>query len=188
MKQRVVALTGISGVGKTTFLRKLSATREFQHLTGGTLIAAARNKGSDARDSLRHADLKENQRLLVHGFALEKDPKANLIVMDGHVVIDNNSSLARISSTVFEAIDVSLMLHLEADPVRILKNRSDDTSRSRPTWDVETLAHHQEASREHARYIARSLQIDFCTLSHGDQSLAADLLALKNKNSSAGLK
>ena len=83
MKQRVVALTGISGVGKTTFLRKLSAMREFQHLTGGTLIAAARNKGSDARDSLRHADLEENQRLLIQGFALEKDPKANLIVMDG---------------------------------------------------------------------------------------------------------
>lgn len=176
MKQRVVALTGISGVGKTTFLRKLSAAREFQHLTGGTLIAAARNKGSDARDSLRHADLEENQRLLIQGFALEKDPKANLIIVDGHVVIDNNSGLARISSTVFESIDVSLILHLEADPVRIFKNRSEDTSRFRPIRDVETLAHHQAASREHARYVARSLQIDFCILSHGDHSLVADSL------------
>lgn len=188
MKQRVVALTGISGVGKTTFLRELSATREFQHLTGGTLIAAARNKGSEARDSLRHADLEENQRLLIQGFALDKDPKANLIVMDGHVVIDTNSGLARISSIVFEAIDVSLMLHLEADPLRIFKNRSEDTSRSRPTWDVETLAHHQKASREHAQYIARSLQIDFCAVRHGDQSLAADLMTLKKKNGSAGLR
>jgi len=176
MKQRVVALTGISGVGKTTYLRKLSTTHVFQHLTGGTLIAAAREQSSIARDSMRHADLEENQQLLIQGFKLERDPRANLIIMDGHVVVDNGFGLTRISSAVFEAIDASMMLHLEADPERIFKNRSEDSSRSRPAWDVETLAHHQETSREHARFVARNLRIDFCVLSHDNLSFVAEAL------------
>ena len=68
MSQRVVAFTGISGVGKTTFLKKFTEQMAFQHVTGGSLIAAARNAVSDSRDDLRYSDLDENQRLLIQGF------------------------------------------------------------------------------------------------------------------------
>jgi adenylate kinase len=42
MNQRIVAFTGISGVGKTTFLRQITERVDFQHVTGGSLVATAR--------------------------------------------------------------------------------------------------------------------------------------------------
>lgn len=168
MSQRVVAFTGISGVGKTTFLRKFAELMEFQHVTGGSLIAAARNASRDGRDTIRHADLDENQSLLIDGFALARDTNAQLIIMDGHVVIDDGEGLTKIPSDVFKALDVMAMVHLEACPARIAKNRLKDSSRSRPRYDTETLGHHQDISRVHAHSIAGRLGIGFHTVTHED--------------------
>jgi adenylate kinase len=173
MNQRVIAFTGISGVGKTTFLKKLAALTAFQHVTGGSLIAAARDVAPDVRDTMRHADLDENQRLLVQGFALARDPTIGLIIMDGHVVIDAGESLTKISSDVFKAIDVATMVHLEAEPGCIAKNRSLDASRSRPSYGPETLSQHQNVSRTHAQSIAKTLQIEFHVVTHSDVAVLA---------------
>ncbi|MDW3119375.1 MAG: AAA family ATPase [Roseovarius pacificus] len=176
MKQKVIAFTGISGVGKTTFLSKLAELMAFQHVTGGSVIAAARNASPNGRDTLRHADLDENQRLLIEGFALVRDPSAKLIIMDGHVVIDDGAGLTKISSDVFKALDVMDMVHLEADPAIIKKNRSKDRSRPRPQYDIETLGQHQDVSRLHAHSIAVRLRIDFHIVTHDDVAKLAKLL------------
>lgn len=177
MKQRVVAFTGISGVGKTTFLKELAKQVSFQHLTGGSLIAAARQTGPSQRDNLRHANLDENQQLLIDGFLVKRDSQAALIVMDGHVVIDDGNSLAKLPSEIFHALGTSLMVHLEADPVRIAANRSRDTSRSRPNLPPEKLLQQQSASNAHARSISHDLGIGFERVTHDDVArLAASLL------------
>ncbi len=176
MSQRVVAFTGISGVGKTTFLSELAELVNFQHVAGGSLIAAARKTASDRRDTMRHADLDENQRLLIEGFAMVRDPSAELIIMDGHAVIDGGAGLTKISSDVFNAIDVMVIVHLEADANRISKNRLMDTSRSRPMYDTQTLRQHQHVSRIHARAIAESLGADFHVVTHDDVAHMAKLL------------
>ncbi|MEO0917612.1 MAG: AAA family ATPase [Pseudomonadota bacterium] len=176
MNQRVVAFTGISGVGKTTFLNKFADIVAFQHVTGGSLIASARDAAADSRDAMRHADLDENQRLLIRGFALVRDPTAELVIMDGHVVIDDGKGLINISSDVFNALDVTVMMHLEADPDRIIKNRRQDTSRSRPSYATERLAQHQRMSREHAQSIARALNIGFNVVTHDDVAHLAKVL------------
>ena len=176
MSQRVVAFTGISGVGKTTFLEKFAEQMVFQHITGGSLIAVARNAASDARDDLRHSDLDENQRLLIEGFALARDELAEVIIMDGHVVIDEGDRLMEISCDVFEALGVTAMVHLEADPTHIAENRSKDTARSRPRHDTDTLGQHQDLSRRHARSIADELRTGFYIVTHNDVAHLATLL------------
>lgn len=168
MSQKIVAFTGISGVGKTTFLEKLAKRLSFQHLTGGTLIAAARQADANQRDAMRHADLDENQRLLIHGFFATIDPQVGLVIMDGHVVIDNGNNLTLLPSAIFRALGTSLMVHLEADPALIITNRSHDTARSRPSYDFETLKQHQTTSRNHASSIARDLDIGFHIVTHSD--------------------
>ena len=176
MSKRVVAFTGISGVGKTTFLCGLAELVPFQHLTGGSLIAAARDARPYQRDAMRHADLDENQRLLIEGFEVARDPEADLVILDGHVIIDDGNDLQKLSSEVFRALGLTMMIHLEAEPVRINSNRSMDGSRSRPTYDAETLAQHQDTSRAHAKSIAAELGIDFRRVTHEDAvCLASDL-------------
>lgn len=74
MSQKIVAFTGISGAGKTTFLEKLAEKVSFQHLSGGSLIASARQTDAEQRDAMRHADLDENQQLLINGSFVACDP------------------------------------------------------------------------------------------------------------------
>ncbi|MFS4580343.1 AAA family ATPase [Phaeobacter sp. C3_T13_0] len=176
MSQRVVAFTGISGVGKTTFLRKFAELMEFQHVTGGSLIAAAKNVARDARDDLRHADLDENQRLLIEGFTVARDANAEVIILDGHVVIDDGERPTKISSDVFKALGVMAMVHLETDPKRIAKNRSKDSARSRPRYDTDILRQHQDMSRQNAHSIAEELGISFYIVTHNDVAHLASLL------------
>lgn len=168
MNQRIVAFTGISGVGKTTFLRRLAEQLEFQHVTAGSLIATARQVVQEARDSIRYADLNENQRLLIEGFLLTRDPNSNLVIMDGHVVIDDGEELSKISSEVFRKLGISFMVHLEADPARIASNRTEDTSRSRPVWQLDIIEKHQLISRIHAQSIAEILGIPFYIATQND--------------------
>lgn len=176
MTQKVIAFTGISGVGKTTILRNLAEILTFQHVTGGSLITTARNAASSNRDAMRYTDLDENQRLLIKGFTLMRDPGTPLIIMDGHVIIDDGIGIAKISSEGFRALGVTLMVHLEADPAQILDNRSRDTSRSRPQHDVATLTQHQKTSRLHAKNIAESLNIGFHSVTHDDPMNLSRLL------------
>lgn len=88
--------------------------------------------------------------------------------MDGHVVIDHGEGLTNISSDVFKALEVKVMVHLEADPARVARNRSLDTSRSRPGHKPDMLAQHQNMSRAHAKSIAKTLQIGFHVVTHDD--------------------
>lgn len=180
MSQKIIAFTGISGVGKTTFLKKLAKTVSFQHLSGGSLIASARQAGADQRDAMRHADLDENQQLLIDGFFAVCDPQVELVILDGHVVIDGGNNLNELPSTVFRALGVSLMVHLEANSDQVAANRSLDTSRSRPTYASEALDQHQSTSRNHAASIACELGIGFQIVTHSDvDEFATMLSALK---------
>ncbi|GAK34704.1 MULTISPECIES: AAA family ATPase [Iodidimonas] len=176
MNQRIVAFTGISGVGKTTFLCRLAKLVDFQHLTGGSLIAAARQVPSEGRDAIRYSDLDDNQRLLIEGFILTRDPNSNLVVIDGHVVIDDGKGLTKISSEIFRALGVSFMVHLESEPERIAANRGADTSRSRPTYPSNVLKQHQVISRAHAQAIADIIDVPFFIVTHKDIDQLASLL------------
>ena len=176
MRQTIVAFTGISGVGKTTFLQRLSERVAFQHLTGGSLIARARERADQDRDALRQADLDENQHLLIQGFAVARDPTARCVIMDGHVIIDGPKGVSAIPTAVFEALGVTVMVHLEADPEWILQNRMRDVQRDRPVHSVDTLSVHQERSWQRAKAVASDLAIEFLPVRHEDLATLADLL------------
>lgn len=168
MKQTVIAFTGISGVGKTTFLRGVAEEIEFQHLTAGSLIAAARAMSEADRDVLRHADLDENQRLLVVGFAQARNPETPIIIMDGHVIIDGPNGITEIDGKVFSDLGINQMVHPEAEPSRILKNREADDARIRPAMSADDLEMHQEWSRRRAATVADLLGIEFVRVTYSE--------------------
>ena len=163
-------------MGKTTFLRQLAQLVDFQHLTGGSLIAIAREVVPERRDSIRYADLGENQRQLIEGFELKRNPSAKLIMLDGHVVIDNGEGLSKISSDVFAALGVSLIVHLESEPQQIALNRERDRSRSRPTYPASILEKHQALSRAHASDVAKALGVPFFVVAQNEFSRLADIV------------
>lgn len=148
-KRKVIALVGLSGVGKSTFLKDaLSRGLVFEHLQASKLIELEHREKlveSVAHDLLRENSIDTNQSLLVGGF-IKRAPKEGLIVLDGHVVIDTPDGLVNISPAVFSMIGVCRFVVLVDEPENIVVRRLSDTKRSRPVRSSEELSTHQERS------------------------------------------
>lgn len=147
-KRKVVALVGLSGVGKSTLLGQARNVITFQHLQASELIKAERRHQQEARlahDDLRATNINENQSLLVSGF-VRLAPKSGLIVVDGHTVIDTPTGLVEIPPSVFAAMDVSGFIAVVDDIANIASKRALDKTRSRPNRSHEDLSEHQRRS------------------------------------------
>lgn len=162
MTQQVIALVGISGVGKSTLLHALSTTTEFQHLQASGLIREARataTTGHVTGDSLRLADIDENQRLLVEGFKGARHGAARLIVLDGHTVIDAPAGLQLIAPEVFAAIGVTQFVFLADLPTEIHRRRASDTSKSRPARTAAELEQHQNSALQQTLKVSLRMSV-----------------------------
>jgi adenylate kinase len=162
MTPPVVALAGLSGVGKSTLLARLKNTVPMQILQASALIKEARMSTDGEAitlDALRAVDLDENQLLLAEGFARRVDLAARLIVLDCHVVIETPDRLVRIDPRVYSAMEVRVFLYLEDEPEEIARRRKNDTTRQRPVTATENIGLVQVEAIRHARAIAAALNI-----------------------------
>lgn len=184
--QSIIALVGISGVGKTTFLKSLSAQLDFQHLTAGSLIARAREAPERSRDELRFADVNQNQRLLIEGFDLACERLASYVILDGHCIIHDGLDVQYIESQVFSELGIDIMVHLEAYPQQIQVNRNRDCTRDRPFLEIDELASHQLLSLSHAQTIAMELNIEFRQLTHDDSDVFLSAISALKDHSIRG--
>ena len=162
MKQSVVALVGISGVGKSTLLKAASDRWLFQHLQASALIKEARETITPvpiAADDLRQADNNDNQALLVLGFNNARSPDAPLIVLDGRSVIDTPSGPVRIESRVIAQLGITQFIFLADNPQAIGLRREKDQSRTHPQRSPEELDDHQTQALRNAFTVARHLDV-----------------------------
>lgn len=146
--RKVVALVGLSGVGKSTLLEDARRRFSFGHLQASDLIKAEKQERRDntvAHDLLREGNIDDNQTLLISGF-MRYAPEEGLVVLDGHTVIDTPDGLVEILPSVFKAIDVCRFVVLVDDVEKIALRRLSDTRRTRPFRSPEELVEHQERS------------------------------------------
>jgi len=157
---RLVALVGISGVGKSFALRELSNRISIDVLQASTLIREARKGQAKAtHDNLRALGIDENQALLVAEFHRRAQHLKELIVLDGHTGVDTGTDLVDIAPQVFAAMGVASFIFLADDPEKIAARRTADTSRQRPQRDAASLSAHQERALASALRSAISLRI-----------------------------
>lgn len=161
MKARIIALTGISGVGKSTLVESLTTSLPLEHLQAGLSIMEGRDAigNSSRHDQLRLADIDENQRYLVEGLRRRAGACVGLVVLDGHTVIEKDEELILIDPAVFRAMSIKGMIFLEDDPAAIAERRRHDASRNRPLPSVERLRRVQDAAREQAVAICWELGV-----------------------------
>lgn len=179
MRPHVAAMTGVSGIGKSTLLRKLSASLRFQHLQAGALIKEARSltDGSNlSLDQLRKVDIDENQQLLIKGFVQGINLVEKLVVLDCHVLIERSDTLSFIDPSVFEAIAIDSMIFLVDDPSAIIARRLADTNRERPVSRALDLGIIQDRALAHGKEICRRLGIPIVVLPPTETASIASIL------------
>jgi adenylate kinase len=176
----VVAVSGLSGVGKSTLIAKLGATIPLHHLQAGALIKQARQAMGEVavtHDQLRSLNLEQNQELLIRGFKLKQQSCPGLIVLDCHTVIEHDAQLTRIEPLVFGAIGIDKMIFLIDDPQSIAVRRQKDLTRSRPVLTVERLRLIQEEGADHAAKICSTLGVPLHKFRPDEAELISEVLS-----------
>lgn len=161
MSRRVIAVFGISGVGKSTLITEaLKAAPEGAHLQARDLIKSglADQTNSEMLRRRPSAKVRSNQDIMLEGFRRRVQAQPHrLIVFDGHLLIDTDDELVQIPQEVIASLGPSLMVHVEDDIARIAARRTQDSSRQRPQRSEETLQEHQQLSRNLCEAYARGL-------------------------------
>ncbi|KAF5880555.1 MULTISPECIES: AAA family ATPase [Rhizobium] len=171
-RRKVVALAGLSGIGKSTLLEDARRRLVFEHLQASDLIKSERQERQGkpvAHDLLREGNIDDNQTLLLSGF-MRHAPKEGLIVLDGHTIIDTPDGLVEISPSIFSAIGVSRFVVLVDDVEKIALRRLSDTRRTRPFRSSEELAEHQERSVLATYRAALALRVPLLIVSLNEHS------------------
>jgi adenylate kinase len=168
----VIAICGLSGVGKTYLINRfLSANAHATRLSAGAVIAEARNTTDP--EFLRQLPVDEldlSQELLIAGLPRAiKDANSSLLLLDAHTVIDNGSDdMYVVANEVFTALRPDGIIHVEADPAAIARQREADRERARPHRTAEILSQQQTLSARRAQEIADALGVWFKRVESGD--------------------
>ena len=179
MRQQVVIVTGISGVGKTWLLERVAQMLPAQVLSAGRLIAEEQSLQTDLQvpyDDLRARDIDANQKVLAKAFKRRLDIDASIVLLDAHILVDTPLGLKFIACGVFVDIRPTMFLFIEDEPEQIQRYRSEDPSRCRPTRDAKALAMQQEQAKSSAKDIATELCVPFHVLKAGDVEGVVQLL------------
>lgn len=157
MSTRVVALVGVSGVGKSTLLRKIEGKVSFLHLQASQLIKdeiAQITVAKPTSEQLRNGPVIDNQALLVSAFRRKTSTHSGLIVLDGHTIVDTPEGLVEIPAAVFAEMNVTHFIVLHDFPGLISERRQADKYRKRPGRTDDELIDHQWRSLAAAARIA----------------------------------
>ncbi|WP_171230063.1 AAA family ATPase [Ruegeria sp. HKCCA4008] len=171
---KTIAFVGLSGVGKSTFLKAAMGKTSFLHLEASKLIKEElklRLFQNQSSEDLRTGAVLDNQELLLRAFHRNVAGQEELVVLDGHTVVDTGSGLQRLPASVFDEMEVKSIFFLQDDPGSILSRRANDTSRIRPERTIQEIANHQQVAILTAADIALSLAIPMHLVTH-DQTRA----------------
>jgi adenylate kinase len=156
-ERKVVIVTGIPGVGKTTVINTAVQMVRDEHneevliLNIGTEmfeISSERGLIKD-RDELRKmttAKQREVQRLA--GEAIAQKAKTARVIVDTHTLIQTkNGFLIGLPEWVSKAIQPKTVVLVEADPEKIAGRRTTDETRTRDSQLIDEIDAHQRMCR-----------------------------------------
>jgi adenylate kinase len=167
---KIIAFTGVSGVGKSTFLSAARLQREFLHLIASELIKVEKSAyGSQlTSEDLRKGNIDKNQAALITAFDRHRASAEVPLVLDAHTIIDTPDGFRELPASVFAALCITGMVFLHASPEMIFEQRGRDTARVRPQRSIQQIAELQDRSLLLAADVTRTLGIPLTVLNQGN--------------------
>jgi adenylate kinase len=180
----VLAIVGLSGVGKSTLIGQFEKELPLRHFTASELIKselALRESQVATSEELRLGPVVDNQILLGSAFARRTEGLEGPVVLDGHVVIDGASGLVDIPASVFGGLGVQHMLFIRASADEVAERRQKDALRARPQRTITEITAHQEHALRRAKTITGQLGIPLAVLDVSNKEAICQLsISLRN--------
>lgn len=166
MSRKILVLSGISGIGKSTTITTIKNEFNFTHLQASQMIKEFfhnTQKEKYTSEQLRIKNPSENQKALISVLRTLSDDEN--YIFDAHTIIDTPNGIYEIPIEVFEAASPDHLIFLFEDPAQILARRSNDKDRTRPERSVDQLAEHQNLALINIAQIANKLKRPLTVLS-----------------------
>ena len=186
----VVAVVGLSGVGKSTLIRRVAADLAVQHFEASELIKAEQARRAEqveSSEALRLGPVLDNQALLIASFRRSVQPRPDLVLLDGHVLVDGSAGPVPIPADVFAALGCGAMIFVRDAPRGIVERRKADSDRIRPLRSVLELAEQQQMAWATADAICRNLGIPLHAIAQADSQTFGEVLAVHHGAQPVGL-
>jgi adenylate kinase len=177
----ITIIAGLSGVGKTFIIKKLTHKSDTcVHLSAGSLIKK-RLENLD-HDQLRKLDANSilaNQYLMIEQFKeeLRTIDKRFSIILDAHMVIDNDIEIIEVPYEIFEKLSPKRIIFLSEIAEKIMERREFDNSRKRPIRSISEISEQQNRSIMLAQKYSLQLSIPFIEIRSGDLRALSNVLA-----------
>jgi adenylate kinase len=123
---RVVAVFGLSGVGKSWLISRFASANPVVHVQAGQLLGEAKAaiSGNVATyEELRIGTVLDNQALLIRAFSEIISDAVQPIIFDEHCVVDNGDQLVEIPVEVIAALSASGIVFVKSQPGGIVERR-----------------------------------------------------------------
>jgi adenylate kinase len=178
----IIAVFGISGVGKSYMINGFIQSNSFAHAQASELLRKAKEElGSRvSAEDLRQGPVLDNQALLIDAFSKLRSVEARDMIFDGHTIIDAGNQLIEIPFHVIQAIGPAAIIHLWDEPETIVNRRASDSSRQRPARNAGELGAHQQRSEALAQDYADRLGLPFLRTRPGEHETFAAFISSVN--------
>lgn len=167
----VVAIFGVSGVGKSTLIRRfISDHQDWTHVSAGSLLKnALKAQDRDALALSGKSIIETNQGILVNEFWSEiNSTKSNQILFDGHSVVNNGKEIVLVPLQNLREFRFCKIIYVYADAPTILKHRETDSARKRLMLGLREIETEQRLAMSHSQECALQLSIPFVEIESGD--------------------
>lgn len=179
----ITVIVGLSGVGKTFVINRLmSEDEKCIHLSAGSLIR--KRLANIERDSLRVLNrevILDNQFLMAEQFNSEiseisKDFK---ILLDAHMMIDNDKELIDIPFSIFQMINPNRLFFLFEEAGTIISRRKIDVTRGRPVRSENEIVDQQDRSLLLATNLCDYLSVPLYKFSSSEVDKMKEVLSFR---------
>lgn len=174
---RLTFVVGISGVGKTTIIRRfVKEHSDYFHVEASKLIKQRiRAETSEQIRVLPKNKVLMNQSLLIEELSRYKD-KYSQIILDGHLLIDNSKELIPIPLKIVKQIAPQNIILIQGNSHEIFSHRINDTCKDHPNQTVAEI----ERIQSYLKYITlnycKELSVKFDILDFSDYKRFSDVL------------
>lgn len=159
--KKIVFVTGVHGVGKSYTVKKISSLLSIPCYSASSLIEKY-NYISKTEKTVEN--IFENQGYLLE--AINECILENFFILDGHsVLINSRMKFEKIPFSVFQSLNVCLIVLISDDPRKIVERLEVRDSKK---YSINFVKKFQKKEMEYDNYLSKKIKIPFVIYRNGD--------------------